>query len=160
MLRTEGDASEYEDLCLVKVYDNINSPGLFSFWVPVTTGANISTVVCLYWKFLLQKDPSVRIKSKTVWVALKDLGEGKYSGHATKYSDPLSLFFAPEYAEGTLEKEDVFGNRDESAGINQSTLVQGLDDNIQGQGGLVLRLYVGDKPASKNSRVCYSHSLL
>ena len=148
-------ASQYEGLCLVKVYHSVDHQMLFSSWVSKNTTGIIQSVVFRYWRVRLRTDPSVCIKPKTVWLALRQEEGGKYSGYTANFCDSLSIFFTPKYPED-IREEDILGTDDPSADarLDAQALMQKLRKFHKIQRPLVLRLYIADKRPTRKSRVC------
>jgi hypothetical protein len=140
---TAGGGSQYEDLCLVKVYKS-HDMMLFSFWVPRNTSATMASIIFRYWRFLAAETYTSWIQSRKVWLGMKDVGDGKYRGQPQDHWASLFRFFTPEFAQGTLAKEDLFGSR--SA---QDEDVH-MDDLLANP--TVLKVYISGEPAKEDKK--------
>lgn len=153
-------ASQYEDLCLVKVYNTFTSMQ-FSFWVPKNTTVTMAFILFRYWRFQLKRFASSFIYLRKVWMDMNDVGDGNYRGQPQDHWEPLSRFLTSRFAKGTLANEDILGTKVESANTQGDDDVE-MNDAPEGN-PLVLRVYIGGEPTRHEdetpgkslSRVCH-----
>ncbi|KAF1833256.1 hypothetical protein BDW02DRAFT_599244 [Decorospora gaudefroyi] len=106
-LASTNEDKNIEELCLVKVYEDLADDPIVSYWLPKNTTKTLTSVVFRYYhqRFTTQlvtpvEDPFV------FWIRLRDIGDSKIFGRCVdKHWDPISGYFNAVDSTGNLSME-------------------------------------------------------
>jgi hypothetical protein len=144
----EGADADLEELCLIKVYRNYDQMA-FSYWIPRKTTSTFVSVIFKYWRHLFRSDSRQYIYELTPWTGMYNEGDGHTRGSCHDHWDKLSGFLSLHHAKGKLKNEklcdaDPLGTSEDDADEDVEMGHQ------QVATPLVLKIFLGGKPATKN----------
>jgi hypothetical protein len=138
--------ADLEELCLIKVYSRQHDKVVFSYWIPRRTTNTFASVVFKQWRHLFKNDSQQYIYDLMPWTGMTDEGDGHLSGMYHDHWEKLSGFLNAHYATGSLKDEKLCA----SGFFDFEDDIYGDAEMEQGPSPLVLKLWLGGKPASKN----------
>jgi hypothetical protein len=141
----QAGVADLEELSLVKVYTQ-SSQMAFSYWIPRRTTNTFASVIFKYWRRRFKNDSWQYISDLIPWTGMNDQGDGHLSGHFHDHWEKLSGFLNRRDCTGQLKNEKLC----ESGSSESEDDIYDDEDLEQGISPLVLKIWLGGKPASKN----------
>ncbi len=134
---TEAD---FEDLCLIKVYDFKKTP-CCSYWVPTTTTNSLASIIFRYWRYNRESGRLFRLIDMDVWTGLVDNGDGHLAGSRQDHWRLLATLLNPFWAKGSLEEETIYAAKTNIT-RGSTTARSQSDDEFTRKEPLVLKVKV------------------
>lgn len=99
---------DFKEISLIKVYGALgHDDATFSYWIPKVTANSFTSIIFRYWRYFAEKGFSFKAEDAAVWIDIKYVGDGSFSGSIKDHWERVSGYLKLEHATGNLGKEKI-----------------------------------------------------